>query len=230
MVLGIQGVKHYLIYQQWKEMIQKYKHIIWDWNGTILNDLELCVDVGNNLFKKKNIPTITIEKYKDVFTIPVIKYYEAVGFDFKKESFEDIGKEWMKEYEARKYECSLHTGIKKVMQKFFDFGVKQSILSAYRQKNLTETVEQFGLTKYQTNIVGLDNIYAASKVELGLTLKNKIGVEDNNILMIGDTVHDYEVAKAMGVDCILVSCGHQSKEKLLSCGVPVFDLPLDLLF
>ena len=83
-------------------MIKNYKHIIWDWNGTILNDLELCVDVGNNLFRKKNIPTISVEKYKDIFTIPVLKYYEAVGFDFSKESFEVLGKEWMQEYEEEK--------------------------------------------------------------------------------------------------------------------------------
>ncbi|MEE9430892.1 MAG: HAD family hydrolase [Melioribacteraceae bacterium] len=211
-------------------MIKNYKHIIWDWNGTILNDLELCVDVGNNLFRKKNIPTISVEKYKDIFTIPVLKYYEAVGFDFSKESFEVLGKEWMQEYEERKYECSLHIGVKKVMQKILDLGIEQSILSAYKQSNLIETVDRFGLTKYQTNIVGLDNIYAASKVELGLNLIKKIGLDGSKVLMIGDTVHDYEVAIAMGVDCVLVSCGHQSKEKLLSCGVPVFSLPLDLLF
>ena len=130
----------------------------------------------------------------------------------------------------RKYECSLHIGVKKVMQKILDLGIEQSILSAYKQSNLIETVDRFGLTKYQTNIVGLDNIYAASKVELGLNLIKKIGLDGSKVLMIGDTVHDYEVAIAMGVDCVLVSCGHQSKEKLVSCGVPVFSLPVDLLF
>jgi len=204
-------------------MIKKYKHIIWDWNGTILNDIELCVEVGNNLFKKKNIPTISIEKYKDIFTIPVIKYYEAVGFNFSEESFSEIGKEWMEEYEERKYECNLHDDVLNVMQKINNLGIEQSILSAYKENNLKEMVKYFDLGKYQTNIIGLDNIYAASKLELGLELMKKINNGNRETLMIGDTIHDFEVAKAMGADCILIADGHQSKEKLLSCSVPVFN-------
>ncbi|MCP5064481.1 MAG: HAD family hydrolase [Ignavibacteriae bacterium] len=210
-------------------MIKKYKHIIWDWNGTILDDLELCVNVGNNLFRKKNIPAITTEKYKEVFTIPVVKYYEAVGFDFSKESFADIGKEWMDEYEERKYECKLHDDVQNVMRKIKDLGIEQSILSAYKENNLKDMVKHFNLDEYQSNIVGLDNIYAASKLDLGLSLMQKIGNGHGETLMIGDTVHDSEVAKAMGADCVLIADGHQNKETLLKCGVPVFDRLSEIL-
>ena len=204
-------------------MIEKYNHIIWDWNGTIINDVELCVDVGNNLFKRKKIPTLTVEKYKSIFTIPVKDYYIAAGFDFKKESFEKIGKEWMEEYEERKYECKLHQGVFELMKKLKNIGIEQSILSAYNQKSLNEMVKYFNIEKFLSFIIGLDNIYAASKLQLGLNLIEKIKKKHNNILMIGDTIHDFEVAKSMGIDCILFTGGHQNKEKLQSCGVPVFD-------
>ncbi len=197
--------------------------IIWDWNGIIINDVELCVDVGNNLFKRKKIPTLTVEKYKSIFTIPVKDYYIAAGFDFKKESFEKIGKEWMEEYEERKYECNLHQGVFELMKKLKNIGIEQSILSAYNQKSLNEMVKYFNIEKFLSFIIGLDNIYAASKLQLGLNLIEKIKKKHNNILMIGDTIHDFEVAKSMGIDCILFTGGHQNKEKLQSCGVPVFD-------
>ena len=209
-------------------MIEKYNHIIWDWNGTILDDVELCVNVGNNLFRRKKIPTMTVEKYKSIFTIPVKDYYIAAGFDFKKESFEKIGKEWMDEYEERKYECNLHKGVFDLMKKLNDLGMEQSILSAYSQKNLLEMVRYFDIKKFHTFIIGLDNIYAASKLHLGLNLIEKVKKKNEKILMIGDTVHDFEVAKSMGIDCVLFTGGHQNKEKLLSCGVPVFDSFYDL--
>ena len=159
--------------------ISNYKHIIWDWNGTILNDLELCVDVGNNLFRRKNLPLLTVEKYKSIFTIPVRDYYIAAGFDFEKESFEIVGKEWMDEYEERKYECRLHKGLKEVLEKINTLGIEQSLLSAYKQDNLVKMADHFKLTKYFTHIVGLDNIYAAGKTELGKKLMKFIesGVE-----------------------------------------------------
>ena len=42
-------------------------------------------------------------------------------------------------------------------------------------------------------------------------------------VMIGDSLHDAEVARALGTRCILVARGHQSRETLLEAGVPVAD-------
>ncbi|MBK7104870.1 MAG: HAD family hydrolase [Ignavibacteriae bacterium] len=204
-------------------MIKKYKHIIWDWNGTILNDLNLCVDVGNNLFRKKNLPTLTVEKYKSIFTIPVINYYIAAGFDFEKESYEIVGKEWMDEYEERKYECSLHDGLIETIEKIKSLGIEQSLLSAYKQDKLVEMTEKFNLKKYFSHIVGLDNIYAAGKLELGINLMKIIGNGHGETLMIGDTIHDFEVSQEIGADCILIANGHQNVEILKKTGTIIFE-------
>jgi len=133
---------------------KKYKHIIWDWNGTIINDVELCVDVGNNLFRKKNIPQISVEKYRSIFTIPVKEYYVAAGFDFSAHSFESIGKEWMDEYEDRKYECSLYNDLISVMERFIELNIPQSVLSAYKQDRLEAMIKKLGLGKYFSHIIG----------------------------------------------------------------------------
>lgn len=209
-------------------MINKYGHIIWDWNGTILNDLELCVDVGNNLFKKKNIPQISVDHYKSIFTIPVKDYYIAAGFDFSKESFEIVGKEWMDEYESRKYECSTHNYLIDLMKKFKEIGIQQSVVSAYRQDRLIDMINKFGLSGYLENIKGLDNIYAAGKHHLVKDLIKILGNGHGETLMIGDTVHDFEVAQDVGADCILVACGHQTKDKLKETGAKVYDSLEDL--
>ena len=71
------------------------------------------------------------------------------------------------------------------------------------------------LRKYFDNIIGLDNIYAGSKTHLGLMLIEQLNLPGNEVLFIGDTLHDAEVAKAMGVDCVLISNGHQVKETLM---------------
>lgn len=203
--------------------INSYNFVIWDWNGTMLNDVELCVDVGNNLFRKKNIPLMSVDKYKSIFTIPVKDYYIAAGFDFTKESFEEVGKEWMDEYEERKYEAPLYDGLIEVMEQFKKLGIKQSVVSAYKQDNLTKMIEKFNLDKYLDYVIGLDNIYAAGKVHLAQNLVDNIGNGSGSFLMIGDTVHDYEVADSIGADCILIASGHQSKQTLKATGAKTFD-------
>ncbi|MDQ7816157.1 MAG: HAD family hydrolase [Melioribacteraceae bacterium] len=210
-------------------MIEKYKHIIWDWNGTILNDVELCVDLINWLLYSRELPTVDISKYREVFTIPVKNYYEKLGFDFEKESFEKLGRIWMDEYERRKFECNLFDGVDDLLSKINKFGIGQSILSAYSQHTLDELVEHYGLRNYFMHVVGLDNIYAASKLHLGKELMNRLGNGRGETLLIGDTVHDFEVATEIGADCVLIANGHQSKDVLLECGVLVCDSITELL-
>jgi phosphoglycolate phosphatase len=209
-------------------MIEKYKHIIWDWNGTIFNDAGLCLELINGLLSKRNLPVLTLEEYRNVFTFPIKDYYSTAGFDFTKESFEKVGMEWMDEYERRKYECGLHEGTIAVLDKISSLGIGQSILSAYSQNMLEELVEHYGLTKYFVHLYGLDNIYAASKVNLGKDLMKKLGNGKGETLLIGDTEHDYDVAFEIGADCVLIANGHQSKEKLTKYCTVLQDLK-DLL-
>lgn len=197
-------------------MIKQYKHIIWDWNGTILDDVELSLTLINELLVKHDLPSITLAEYRNIFTIPVRNYYIRAGFDFTRLSFEVVGKMWMDEYEKRKYSCRLFDGITDVMEKIKEMQIGQSILSAYSQHTLEEMVEYFGLNKYFSHIVGLDNIYAASKVEQGKDLIKRIGLKKGEVLLIGDTLHDLEVASEIGADCLLLTCGHQSEEQFRS--------------
>lgn len=210
-------------------MIERYKHIIWDWNGTILNDVGLCVELINWLLTSRSLPKVDINTYREVFTIPVKIYYEKLEFDFEKESFEKLGRIWMDEYERRKFECSLFDGVTELLIKINNLGIGQSILSAYSQYTLDELVEHYGLGNYFTHVVGLDNIYAASKLHLGKDLMNRLGNGKGETLLIGDTVHDFEVASEIGADCVLVANGHQGKNVLLNCGVMVCDSIRELL-
>ncbi len=197
--------------------ISEYKHIIWDWNGTLLNDVEVCASIMNNLLEQELLPGITVEQYRDIFTFPVIEYYKLAGHTFEKKSFEVLGRQFMEEYENEKTKCNLFPAVREVLN-IFNQNKKQYLLSAYKQELLNETIKYFELEKYFTNIIGLDNIYAGSKVHLGQQLISIIrnNGKKENILLIGDTEHDLEVARSIGADCILVSAGHQSGERLSS--------------
>ncbi len=203
-------------------MVQ-YSNVIWDWNGTLFNDVALCVDVINWLLKKYNLKTITVEEYKSVFTFPVKSYYEKIGFDFSKKSFEVIGKEWMDEYERRKFEVALFPDALWTLKNLQALSVKQSVLSAYSLHTLKEMLEHFGLSDFFVAVKGLDNIYAGSKLELGKDLIKELNLNGSKALLIGDTLHDADVARNLNIEAVLISGGHQSRETLLSSGFPVFD-------
>jgi len=209
--------------------MKKYVHVIWDWNGTLLEDVEMCVSVINGILAGKKLPQLTVEKYREVFTIPVIDYYNKLNFDFEEESFESIGSRFIRTYEERKYECDLYSGSLEILDTLSRKGVKQSVLSGYYQDTLNEIIKHFGLTNYFEHLVGMDNIYAGSKVANGKNLLSKINHIAGKILLIGDTCHDYEVAKEIEADCILLENGHQSEQQLKNCGAMTLKNQKELL-
>jgi phosphoglycolate phosphatase len=206
----------------------KYKHIIWDWNGTLIDDAWLCVEILNNILKKRGLNAITIDDYREHFTFPVRDYYIKLGFDFSVEPFEVCGMEFIHDFKKRKFEASLYIQMKLILDKLTKIGVSHSVLSAQNQTLLDETVAHYQLQDKFEGVNGLDNHYAHSKVNIGKSWIETLSYDHNEVIMIGDTVHDYEVAQAMGTDCILISSGHNSRERLENTGVLVLDSPLEI--
>ncbi|GAH19283.1 unnamed protein product, partial [marine sediment metagenome] len=147
------------------EKIAKHKHIIWDWNGTLINDVWLVVEIMNKMLKKRNLSKIDSKKYREIFDFPVTKYYAKLGFDFSDESFEKLTDEFISEYYTRFNECKLFDEVEEVLKKIRDRGISQSILSASKEDVLTEKIKYYGIDKYFSRIIGLENHYAESKIE-----------------------------------------------------------------
>lgn len=201
--------------------LKRYRHLIWDWNGTLLDDAWLCREIMNGQLRKRGLTTISQERYEAVFDFPVEKYYRTVGFDWKKETFAEAGTEFIVEYEKRKKECRLQIGAKELLQRVEQEGISQAVLSAYSHHTLEEFLGHFGVRGHFRSVAGNRDHYAAGKVEQGLEMLKELHVRPEETALIGDTTHDAEVARAMGVDCFLIPCGHNSRDRLERCGVPV---------
>lgn len=204
-------------------MDQKYRHIIWDWNGTLLDDAWLCVEILNEILRHRNESPVTPERYKEEFGFPVKHFYERLGFDFSVESFGALADEYIGKYDERCSECKLHAHAMDALRHCLDRGFKQSILSAYHHTGLEDVLDSFALRPLFTYVMGLDDFHATGKIRQGIRLVEESGLDRRQVLLIGDTIHDYEVAREIGVDCVLFVGGHNSEERLQSCGVPVFD-------
>jgi len=209
---------------------KRYKHIIFDWNGTLFNDVELCAEIMNVLLTRESLPNISIQRYKQIFTFPVVEYYKIAGHTFERNSFEVLGKQFMVEYETRKAVCQLFPGVLNLLTDLKNKNIYLHLLSAYEQQSLNNILKYFNINSLFENIVGLDNIYASGKSHLAKQLAEKIRYdgEEKNILLVGDTIHDYEVAKEINSDCILISHGHQDEERLLKLGIPVVNNFIEL--
>lgn len=199
------------------------QHVFLDFNGTIINDVDLCLTLLNDLLKEQNKEGISLDKYKEVFTFPIRKYYEDAGIDFSIESFESLAVKFINKYQPLSLECGLYPAVIPTLKYLNEKNIHVYILSASEIRNLTMQCEHYKIVSYFDSILGIDNIHAGSKIEIALEFMKEKNINPSEALFIGDTLHDFEVAKAMGVGCRLVSCGHQSVKVLSTAGVPIYE-------
>ncbi len=209
-------------------MINNYKHIVWDWNGTLLNDVDYSRKIINRILVNHQLPELSFNRYREVFTFPVQDYYAEAGLDLSKYSFKILGKNFIDDYESNKLSCSLYDNAVEVLSSIHQKGIKQYVISAYLHENLVKILEHYNLSQYFDEVFGLDNVYAGSKTHLGIKLIEQLDVNKKEVLFIGDTLHDADVAEAMGVKSILIADGHQIKEKLMINSNIVYDNLLEL--
>ena len=199
--------------------LKKFTHIIWDWNGTLLDDAWLCVDVMNGMLGERNLPPRTVDEYMELFDFPVKDYYAKLGYDFDKEPFDVVGTEFINRYNLRQRETRLQQGAFEVLANFRSHGYTQSILSAREQNELVSESIALGVSGFFSHIYGLDDHYAYGKNDVGFRLVSDLDIPREQMLFIGDTRHDAEVAGEIGVECILVPNGHHSRERLEQLGI-----------
>lgn len=201
--------------------MKSLEHVIWDWNGTLLDDAELCVEVMNGVLARRRLPPLTAERYAARFRFPVRDYYADLGFDFERESFEVVGTEFIEGYSAREASCGLRAEARSTLEALAARRLTQSVLSASQQARLEAQARRLGVHVHFEALVGLDDHYAHGKVGIGQRWMAKRGVDPSRTVLVGDTDHDVDVARALGVQCVLVPSGHQSAERLARCGVEV---------
>lgn len=200
-----------------------YDTIIWDWNGTLLDDLELSIKAVNVLLKERDLPLLTLDRYKDIFGFPVINYYEKAGFDFSKEPFEIPARQYVKLYASGESELKLFPDVVDTLSFFKDNNYRQIVLSAMKEDNLRKMISNAGISHFFDGIFGIKDNYAREKVSIGKQVVENLDLNPEKCLMIGDTLHDAEVAEQCGFDCILFSGGHVAKQRLETTGFKIID-------
>ena len=195
------------------------KRLIWDWNGTLLDDVAAAVGALNRMLVKRGARPISIEHYRRRFGFPVRPFYAELGVDLAKWDWDEICEDFhnfvLEEPQA------VRPDARDALELAASFGFRQSVLSALRQDKLEAALAANGFLVFFDRIFGVDNLDGASKLERGRELMASLGPAADVPVFIGDTLHDAEVARELGGHCVLVSCGHQMPDRLTAAGCPV---------
>ena len=194
--------------------------VLWDWNGTLIADVPHVVSINNLVFQAYGYRNTTAEEYRALFRFPVKEYY--LDYGVTEEDFQTIAEEWNQLYVEGFANVPLAPHVEETVKRFQKAGFHQVILSASQIDQLKAQVSRFSeLDGIFDEVLGIGDVYASSKVQLAKDYLTRSGLDPSEAVFIGDTSHDAEVARAIGVRCLLISGGHQNDDVLNRTGATV---------
>lgn len=199
----------------------KYTHIIWDWNGTLLDDIGASLASVNDMLARRGEPPMDINRYKECIGTPIIRFYEQV-FDLSKEDYSAILAEYNAGYMEHLADCSLTEGALEAVEKFAAAGVHQAIVSSSNNAQLCENAKKYGVYDKFEAVLGAADFKADSKIERARAYLAQ-SAENRAVLVVGDLEHDAEMAAEIGADCVLLTSGHEHPDRLRRAGAVIFD-------
>ena len=202
-------------------------YIIWDWNGTLIDDVSAAVNALNRMLAIRGVAPVTQDFYRAHFGFPVRPFYAVVGLDLEHEDWDRICTDFH-QFIAEEPNQHLRPDAVDALRFVCDHGGHQSILSALRQDLLLRDTAREGVQMFFDARFGVDNLDGATKLSRGHDLiaylkdnGSLVPQERQALYFIGDTLHDAEVGAAIGATPILVEGGHQNGDRLRATGCRV---------
>ncbi len=197
---------------------RQFDHVIFDWNGTIVDDVALAVHALNKVRAEQGLSVLTIDEYRHNFGFPIEEFYRRIGFDLSKTPFTDLARSYLAVFNPDVLACKTHAGVDLILAAAQRANAKTWVLSASHEDILLRDARQRGLHDAFEAIAGLADNEATGKEAIAIRLDDRMGSPGPRALLVGDTLHDAEIARSRRWSCILVPNGHQSISHLaLAC-------------
>lgn len=200
-------------------------HLVWDWNGTLLDDISAVIEATNAAFAELGLERITLERYRELYCVPVPRFYERLMGRLPTDD------EWLvmdaafhRHYWTRAEACGLAAGAAELLARRQQSGLTQSLLSLAPHEHLVPIVRRHGIEERFVRVDGRVGASHAGKAEhMVRHLAALEGVPVSRIVVIGDAADDAVAAAHVGARAVLYTGGSHSRASLAKAGVPVVD-------
>ncbi|MFI1930909.1 HAD family hydrolase [Streptomyces sp. NPDC020330] len=203
-------------------------HLVWDWNGTLLDDTHAVIQATNAAFAEIELAPITLEQYREMYTIPIPRFYERfLGRLPTEAEWERMDGVFHRHYAEQRLACGLTAGVEELLDQWQRTGRSQSLLSMYGHEQLVPVVRGYGIEPRFVRVEGRRGPSGGSKalhMERHFeALAGVGGIAPENAVVIGDALDDAVAAAHVGARAVLYTGGSHSRSKLEGAGVPVVD-------
>lgn len=202
----------------------KYKVVIWDLDGTLLDTLQDLANATNYALKTWGLPERNIDEIRQFVGNGVrMLVTRAVPQGEEHPHFEEIFDTFRKYYvEHCQENTGLYPGIAGTLVALKEHGVRMAVVSNKLQSGVTELYDYWFKDTIEVAIgerEGINRKPARDMVDIALS---ELGVSADDAVYVGDSDVDVMTAKNSGLPCISVLWGFRTKDFLVEHGANLF--------
>ncbi|MGP3946209.1 MULTISPECIES: HAD family hydrolase [Streptomyces] len=200
-------------------------HLVWDWNGTLFHDIDAVISATNASFGEVGLPPITLERYRDLYCVPVPRFYERLmGRLPTDEEWAVMDEAFHRHYWTLAESAGLAIGARQLLVEWQEAGLTQSLCSLAPHEHLVPLVRTHGIERHFIRVDGRVGQSNTGKAEQMMRhIAELEGVPPQRMVVIGDAVDDALAARHVGARAVLYTGGSHSRVSLEAAGVPVVD-------
>jgi phosphoglycolate phosphatase-like HAD superfamily hydrolase len=200
------------------------RHVVWDWNGTLVDDHVAVVRAINDALASLRLRPIDSHIFRTHYTRPVKRFYERVaGRPIAPGEWQTLDEAYHDSYSALVERLELAPDAREALTATETAGLTQSLLSMWRHRDLVPLVDRLGIGRFFLRVDGLHVPVGGGKAEHLEAHLAALEAEASTTLLVGDTLDDLAAARAVGARCVLYDGGSHHRSTLEATGVPVVD-------
>ncbi|MCF2533909.1 HAD family hydrolase [Yinghuangia soli] len=200
------------------------RHIVWDWNSTLFHDIDAVMAATNDSFAAYGLPPITLERYRELYTVPVPRFYEKItGRVPEPQEWAMLDATFQRSYARHAVACALTPGVDDLLAGWLAAGRTQSLLSLTAHDDLMPFVDRFAIADMFLRVDGRIGPPGGGKAEHLARHLKALDADPAGVVVIGDAADDAYAARELGASAVLYTGGSHSRTSLERVGVPVVD-------
>ena len=207
--------------------MKEYSTVVWDFNGTLIDDVMASLEAVNDMLIRRSQPTIDLDRYYKEIDIPIWNFYKNVFLEGTITPEEAMA-EYDSGYEAHLLPNPIMAGVVDILDYLKLLGKRQIVVSASNVNKVKSRLKDFDILSYFDTVLAHSDYNAGDKTYLAKQyfLENNISPQD--AVIIGDSIFDFKMASDLGCDCILNTKGHQSRREFSVTTAQIIDDLIEL--
>lgn len=193
-----------------------YKLAIFDFDGTLVDSAPGIVDCMREVVEEKGYAQAILDQWSQLIGVPLLHQMEILFPSESAQFHEDLANLYRRKYDTRVIEiCPPFPGLKPMLAELNDKEIFISIATSKRRHLVEEVLVHHGLTKYFTMIVGAQDVsnHKPHPESVHVTV-DSLKVDHSEVVVIGDSSFDLDMARNAGVDAIGVTTGMHTADIL----------------